>query len=93
MGKGCHEGTVHLLHSFNEAFNFLKENGPIELKTARNTAFKAMASETDESGIGILFYQNEKEFARCYPCCWGHYNNCGGTWMGMYCKPLDRSIR
>lgn len=97
MGKGSHEGSVQLYHSFNEAFDYLMQNGSSELKTARNTVFKAIASETNDSRKVIKFSQKvnqkEEDYARCFSCCWSHYNNCDGTWIGMYCRSLDQTIR
>jgi hypothetical protein len=91
MGKGSHKGSVRLHHSFDEINNYLIQNGTCELETATGKNFKANASETCDGRKEILFYQNDDEiFGRCYSCCWGHYNNCGGTWIGMYCRALDR---
>lgn len=102
MAKESHKGSVQLNHSFDEAFDYLIQNDLGELKTARNTVFKARAletsaSETDNKQKVIKFSQKvggkEKDYARCFACCWSHSNNCDGTWIGMYCKSLDQAIR
>lgn len=92
-----HEGTIQMIHLFNEAWSFVKKEEGINLKTEREkTPFRAEAKYTTRGKHKgekvIIFYQKNEEYARSYPCCWGHRENCNRTWIGMYCKALDNFI-
>lgn len=87
-----HQGNVHLNSSFTEAYANLQKSGIREMKTSVGTQFRSNAAITRDGRQVIKFFQKEQEFARCYPCCWGHYYNCNRTRIGMYCKSLDNSI-
>jgi len=91
-----HGGKVTLKSSFEEAWKYLHENGETTLETAMGAPFTAMASTTS-SGVHrgektIRFFAGKTEYARSYPCCWGHYYNCNRTRHGMYSKALDDHI-
>jgi hypothetical protein len=91
-----HEGTLQLKHEFQKAYSWLEKHGPSELTTKRGTDFVALAEITQKgphSGEKVIrFMQNNKENARAYECCWGHYYNCSRSRIGMYCAALDGAI-
>jgi len=92
-----HQGVLSLKHTFNETWNYIKNKGSISLETLnKETPFDVEAKiTTREKHKGervIIFYQKEEEYARSYPCCWGHVHNCNDTWIGMYCKAVDAFI-
>ena len=90
-----HQGSVQLFHSFDRAWNYLKKNGCLNLNTSVGTNFKACAGTTRDNRKVIRFFQKrnkEKEYARAYECCWGHYYNCNRTRVGMYLKALDKVL-
>ena len=41
----------------------------------------------------IRIFSDGKEYARIYPCCWGHTANCHGTRIGGYSESLDHWVR
>jgi len=92
----AHEGTLHLKHKFNKAYKWLEKNGPSELTTKMGTRFIAKAEITQKrphTGEKVIrFIQDNKEYARTYECCWGHYYNCTRARIGMYCTALDGAI-
>jgi hypothetical protein len=80
----------------------LNAKGELSLQTVKKgTPFIAKATVAEKgphSGERVIVFLSEKngkrsESARIYECCWGHYYNCYGTRIGMYCKALDNSIR
>ena len=91
-----HEGTLQLKHGFQKAYSCLEKHEPSKLTTKRGTDFLALAEITQKgphSGEKVIrFMQDNKEFARAYECCWGHYYNCNRTRIGMYCAALDGAI-
>ena len=87
-----HQDQVRLANSFDEVYNKLKIGGNRKLSTSNDTLFLAGAYTARDGRLVIRFFQDELEYARCYPCCWGHYYNCNRTRIGMYCKALDKSI-
>jgi len=91
-----HQGTVELRNSFTLAYEWLRSKGLVELKTAKGSLFAAQAEITTKgvhAGYPVIkFFQNRKDYARSYECCWGHYYNCNRTRIGMYCSALDSSI-
>lgn len=89
-----HQGVLALKHTFDETWEFIKNRRGIDLITLnRGTLFEAEAKITTrgkhKGNRVIIFYQKEEEYARSYPCCWGHVHNCNDTWIGMYCKAVD----
>ena len=40
-----------------------------------------------------IWFDDGKEYARVYPCCWGHTANCYGTRIGGYSESLDFWVR
>jgi hypothetical protein len=91
-----HEGTLQLKHKFNKAFSWLEKLEFSEFMTKRGTDFIATAEITRKgphTGEKVIrFMQDDKEYARAYECCWGHYYNCNRTRIGMYCASLDGAI-
>jgi hypothetical protein len=89
----CHQGTVIPHHTFESVHKWLRFKGGIALATAAGTHFTARAELTKRGKhIGepvIRFFQQNAEYGRAYNCCWGHYHNCNGTRIGMYCAALD----
>jgi len=75
----------------------LKTKGDVDLTTADRASFIAIARTTtkgEHAGEPVIRFLSigEQEYARAYPCCWGHYHNCHGTRIGMYCTALDRHL-
>lgn len=87
-----HQGCVRLANSFNEVYNKLMIKRKRKLSTSTGTLFIAEANTARDGRLVIRFFQDGSEYARCYPCCWGHYYNCNRTRIGMYCKALDNSV-
>jgi len=88
----AHQDEVHLLHTFNEVWNYFQENGSIDVITSVGTRFAANSSITRDGRPVARFFQKGIEYARAYECCWGHYYNCNRTRFGMYAKALDGSF-
>ena len=91
-----HEGTVELTHTFTQAYAGLQAWQGVDLRTAASTGFLARAATVTKGlrkGESVMrFLRGHKESARAYECCWGHYYNCHGTRVGMYCAALDRAL-
>ena len=91
-----HEGTLQLKHKFQKAYKWLEKCGPSELKTKSRTRFIAKANITrrgPHAGEKVIrFMCDNKEYARAYECCWGHYYNCNRTRIGMYCAAVDVAV-
>ena len=86
--KAPHQRAVPLLHSFQEVYPWLLSRGTLTLTTRAGTSFHAVSSVVGTQQV-IRFMQGAKEYGRVKTCCWGHYTNCAGTWIGMYCVALD----
>ena len=91
-----HEGTLLLKNKFQKAYNWLEKQGTSKLKTKSGNDFVAQAEiiqKGPQTGQKVIrFMRDNKEYARAYECCWGHYYNCNRTRIGMYCKALDGAI-
>jgi hypothetical protein len=91
-----HRDAVALQHGFSPSHQWLQSRGETALITAAGTCFTARADLTgrgQHAGEQVIrFFQASTEFARAYKCCWGHYYNCNGTRIGMYCQALDSAI-
>jgi len=91
-----HGGDIQLKNKFNDTWNHLNKTGETKLQTSTGSQFIAKASITNSGPHRgektIKFMVGKTEYARSYPCCWGHYYNCNRTRHGMYCKALDESI-
>jgi len=89
-----HQGDEIRRHTFEEAWQRLAEVGGVELTTSAGTVFSARASVTNRGprkGQRVIrYFQHDKEYARCYECCWEHYHNCHGTRVGMYGTAVDQ---
>jgi hypothetical protein len=87
-----HKGDVIMKNSFDSAWDYLDKEGPLVLQTRKGTEFKVSAVRSREGKPVIRFFQHDKEYARAYECCWGHYCNCNRTRIGMYCEALDSEL-
>lgn len=91
-----HEGTLELAHSFSDVWEVVDSNKDMRLETRTGSSFtvaNSFASRGLHKGEKTLrFFKGEQEFARAYPCCWGHYYNCNRTRIGMYCRALDLAL-
>ena len=91
-----HQGEVNLNYSFEDVFCNIERRGEVPSRTSVGVNFTAKATIT-MSGIHngeatIRFFHGGRENARAYRYCWGHYYNCNGTRIGMYCQALDVAI-
>ncbi len=82
-----HKGTVEVSVDFSGVFRCLGPHSA-KLRTRNGTRFEAEATVSRTGKKVIRFKQEGKEYARSYECCWGHYSNCYGTRIGMYCRAL-----
>jgi len=94
----AHDGNIEHKHTFPEVYSFLQSNNNMKLSTSTNKEFTAVADKAIRRKDGkeydvIRFLRGNKESARAYECCWGHYYNCHRTRFGMYAKPLDEALR
>jgi len=87
----AHAGSVELHHSFQKVNDWLREKGAT-LNTEAGTAFQARSAIARDGRPVLRFFQNNREYARAYECCWGRYVNCNRTLIGMYCKALDDAL-
>jgi predicted GIY-YIG superfamily endonuclease len=89
-----HQSQKLLQSRFDIVWQRLDDAGDQQMVTPDGHKFMAMASRrkrTPEEGDPrfIAVKQRGKEFARIYPCCWGHTTNCSGTRIGGYSDGLD----
>jgi hypothetical protein len=91
-----HRGDVQVVNSFQAVHTWLSQNGPSALTTAKGTHFEARPDRarkgTHKGELVIRFFQEGKEYGRSYECCWGHRQNCYGTYIGIYCTALDAEV-
>jgi hypothetical protein len=76
----------------------LDKAGKQVLVTQRGHGFVAIATfatrkATSKPERVIRIMSGVQEYARIYPCCWGHTTNCHGTRIGGYSDALDRWVR
>ena len=98
--SNAHEREVSLANTFNKAHAWLKRFGPLDLQTREGTDFTAAAQinrKGPRKGKKCITFTSFKRGGLSsrqytYNCCWGHYYNCYGTRIGMYCMPLDWEI-
>jgi len=92
-----HGGEVKLNTIFEDVWKFLNNHGETSLETSTGSSFTAKATITSsgkhKGEKTIRFFKGKTEYARSYPCCWGHYYNCNRTRHGMYCKALGDFIK
>jgi hypothetical protein len=94
--NNSHAGEVALSNTFNKAYSWLKKFGPQDLQTRAGTDFTA-AAQINKKGPrkgnkAVTFSSTNNRVQYAYHCCWGHYYNCYGTLVGMYCRSLDWEI-
>lgn len=89
-----HQGQKILSSEFDRIWQLLHSSGEQRLETAKEHDFVAFAESTEKGshrGDKVIRIKTKgKEFARIYPCCWGHSINCNGTRIGGYSDALDR---
>jgi hypothetical protein len=87
-----HSGDLTLKYSFDDAWDYVDNQESVSLVTSAGADFEARAGISGDDRPVIRFFQNDKEYARAYQCCWGHYYNCNRTRIGMYVRALDEHI-
>jgi len=92
---GAKHRSQKLLQSrFDIVWQRLDDAGEQQMVTPDGHRFIALASRRKRTPEGqdprfIAVKQRGQEFARIYPCCWGHTTNCNGTRIGGYSDGLD----
>ena len=89
-----HRSQKLLQSRFDILWQRLDDAGEQQLVTPDGHKFIALASRRkrtleDQDPRFIAVKQRGQEFARIYPCCWGHTTNCHGTRIGGYSDGLD----
>ena len=89
-----HQSQKLLQSRFDIVWQRLDDAGEQQLVTPEGHKFIALASRRkrtlkDQDPRFIAVKQRGQEFARIYPCCWGHTTNCNGTRIGGYSDGLD----
>jgi len=98
-----HQGKKSLKHTFEQVWHLLATYGRQSLKTLNGRTFDAFAAYATKAkgrhkGEKVIRIQkaekSRQEYARIYPCCWGHTTNCygtrNGTYIGGYSDALDK---
>jgi len=89
-----HQSQKNLRYDFNAVWQRLKISGSQSLQTPNANNFEAFAGSTirgSHRGEKVIrIFQGGKEYARIYPCCWGHTTNCNQTRIGGYSDALDQ---
>lgn len=92
-GNSLHHSRKVLDSNFISLWQKLKDAGEQYLITPKGHKFSADAfigtKGTHEQQKFVRIKHNGQEFARIYPCCWGHTTNCYGTRIGGYSSGLD----
>ncbi|MGB8706780.1 MAG: hypothetical protein WCD72_02365 [Dehalococcoidia bacterium] len=89
-----HQSQKLLQSRFDIVWQRLDDAGEQQMVTPDGHKFMARASQRkraleDQDPRFIAVKQRGQEFARIYPCCWGHTTNCHGTRIGGYSDGLD----
>jgi len=88
-----HQGKKDLANNFEHIWRVLNASGRQSLTTPNSHTFDTFAAlaikGTHEGEKVIRIEKDGQEFARIYPCCWGHTTNCYGTRIGGYSAALD----
>jgi predicted GIY-YIG superfamily endonuclease len=89
-----HQSQKLLQSRFDIVWQRLDDAGEQQMVTPDGHKFMALASRrkrtpADQDPRFIAVKQRGQEFARIYPCCWGHTTNCHGTRIGGYSDGLD----
>lgn len=89
-----HQSKKNLANNFEHIWRLLNAFGRQSLMTPNSHTFDAFATlaikGTHEGEKVIRIEKDGQEFARIYPCCWGHTTNCYGTRIGGYSDALDQ---
>jgi predicted GIY-YIG superfamily endonuclease len=89
-----HQSQKLLQSRFDIVWQRLEDAGEQQMVTPDGHKFIARSSRRkrtleDQDPRFVAVKQRGKEFARIYPCCWGHTTNCSGTRIGGYSDGLD----
>ena len=88
-----HQSQKILYTNYDRLWEALHTFGEQHLITPNDhkfTAIAAAASRGSHHGEKLIqVRKHSQEFARIYPCCWGHTTNCYGTRIGGYSDGLD----
>jgi predicted GIY-YIG superfamily endonuclease len=88
-----HQSQKLLQSRFDIVWQRLDDAGEQQMVTPDGHKFTALASRRKRTSADdpryIRVKQRGQEFARIYPCCWGHTTNCNGTRIGGYSDGLD----
>lgn len=92
--KNAHRSKKILRYAFDTVWERLDDAGEQQMATPSGSKFAVSATQrkrTAEHEDPRFFrvIHDGKEFARIYPCCWGHTTNCHGTRIGGYSDALD----
>ena len=93
-----HQSQKLLQSRFDIVWQRLDDVGEQQMVTPDGHKFIALASRrkrtpADQDPRFIRVKQRGQEFARIYPCCWGHTTNCHGTRIGGYSDGLDAWVK
>jgi hypothetical protein len=93
-----HQSQKLLDSRFDIVWQRLDDAGEQQMATPDGHRFIALASRrkrtpADQDPRFIAVKQRGQEFARIYPCCWGHTTNCNGTRIGGYSDGLDAWVK
>ena len=87
---------VALKCSFEDVWSFLNQKGSVHLRTDKTqkefSAEARVCRRGKNAGNKFIVFLREACADRCYENDWGFYCNSSGTWIGMYCKALDRYL-
>jgi predicted GIY-YIG superfamily endonuclease len=92
-----HQSQKLLQSRFDIVWQRLDDAGEQQMVTPDGHKFTALASRRKRTSTDdpryIRVKQHGQEFARIYPCCWGHTTNCHGTRIGGYSDGLDAWVK
>src|SRR4030042_4615744 len=93
-----HQSQKLLQSRFDIVWQRLDDAGEQQMVTPDGHKFMALASRRkravqDQDPRFIAVKQRGQDFARIYPCCWGHTTNCNGTRIGGYRDGLDAWVQ
>ena len=86
---GRHAAAVTNRKTFAQAYAHILAHPTATYRTTGNrksfAAKATTAAKGDHKGKKVIrFFQDGKEYARAYECCWGFTTNCHGTYIGCY---------
>lgn len=88
-----HGGSEERAHTFDQVWERLNGAGPQQLTARAGTPFVASAAVTTRgkrTGERVLrYFQDGREYGRCYECCWEYCNSCKGARISEYSRAID----